>query len=146
MGEPYRLRGEDCSRYFKRYQDGESMTALGKELGVTRDAVRKWFVRNGYTTDYQATAGRLRGVDLGPLYTRYLAGEPIDDLAAEAGVHAGGLRAAWRREGRTVFARGRHPNSRRYDALPPRPAWTVAPKHRHILAEGVCLLCDERVA
>lgn len=152
MPRAHALRGKDALALHARYESGEiTMAMLAKEVGVTPTALRSWFARKGLPTSLHASAGKLEGVDLTDAHRRYMRGEPSEQIAAALGVGAGALIYAFHRAKLPTFRRGASPNSRNAERRK-KPAgnqagtWTVLGAHEHVIAQGVCLICDRAVA
>jgi hypothetical protein len=150
-----KLAGLDPKPSHDRYVNRERVEVIARDLGVTAKTLRTFWRRHGLPTDLYAEAGKLKRVDLTDAHRRYMRGEPVDQLAEALGVMDAGLIRAFQRRGLPTFPRGKNPNSRNNPkGLNGRPSllgrnkgdWRVEKPHQHVLADGVCLLCDLAVA
>lgn len=151
MAAPSKTRGLDVHAAHARYVSGDRLRDLCAEYELSADAMRKWFRRHGLRSDVQAHCGRYMAKPKGDLadhHARYIGGDPLADVARDAGISRSALYRAFVRAGLSTYANGQHPNSRNLGGrdLRTRGTWRPIDDHECIAADGICILCDRRVA
>jgi len=159
-----------CVRtWHAKYASGEvRVEDMAKEFGVTPETVRALFKRHGLSTRVHARYTYIGKEKIHALHARYMKGEKVGDLAAEAPCSTQNLLLLFKREGLETFKIGAHPNSRRdgskilnafqkANAVKRTERYTGdsqrkgdwAPRtdpHAHVTVDGECLLCGRMQA
>jgi hypothetical protein len=101
----------------RRYQAGESTTAIGASIGVSATTVRQWLMQAGVTLRPPGwVAGRQRlDLDDADLIARYRSGETLTEILNATGIGRMTVRARLKRAGVAMRPACEPPGSRRLD-------------------------------
>ena len=96
------LTDEQVRAAAAEHQSGRGLRALGAELGVAAETLRREFTARGLPVRRASAPAPLSGERLATLAAEHLQGATVTELAARVGCHPGTLAARFRAAGHTI--------------------------------------------